>query len=116
VGEEKRKYRRLPVKVALRARDSQGEGDLLFESDDLSAGGAFLRSDLLLEEDEALTIEFRIPRVLRPIRTQAKIAWVRRFPKPGEVAGMGVHFLSLEEADRAELERYLEAVAAAKDP
>ncbi len=111
MGQDQRKYRRHPLNVELRARDEHAEGDLVFESVDLSAGGTFLRSDLLLEEDEALTIEFRLPRVLRPIRAQAKVVWVRRFPKPGEVAGMGVHFLSMDAADRAELERYLEEIA-----
>lgn len=114
MGQDQRKYPRHPLNVELRARDERVEGDLVFESVDISAGGTFLRSDLLLEEDEALTIEFRIPYVLRPIRAEAKVVWVRRFPKPGELAGMGVHFLSMDAADRAELERYLEQIAAAE--
>jgi uncharacterized protein (TIGR02266 family) len=97
--------------VELCARDECVEGDLLFESVDLSAGGTFLRSDLLLEKDEILTIELRLPDLQHSIRAQAKVAWVRRFPKPGEVAGMGVHFISMEAADRAALERYLEEIA-----
>ena len=32
---------------------------------------------------------------------QAKVAWVRRFPEIGQVAGMGVQFLALKETERA---------------
>jgi hypothetical protein len=36
------------------------------------------------------------------------VAWVRRFPVQHEPAGMGVEFVSMHDADRRLLERYLE--------
>ncbi len=94
-----------------RAKDTEGSGHLLFEAVDVSAGGAFLRSDILLEQGEALVLEFRVPGVPRLMRSAAKVAWVRRFPKEGELPGMGVQFLALTEEDRAVLQTFLAAGA-----
>jgi hypothetical protein len=62
----------------------------------------------LLEQDEALALEFRVPGVPRVMKAQARVAWVRRFPEPNEVPGMGVSFLDLSEADRRVLATYLQ--------
>jgi uncharacterized protein (TIGR02266 family) len=104
---EQRKHPRQPLQVDFKARDGRGEGQLLFEGTDLSPGGSFLRSELLLEQGEALTVEFRIPGTARQIQAPARVAWVRRFPKGDEQAGMGIEFLSMAEADRELLRRYL---------
>lgn len=90
-----------------RGRDQTGNGQLLFDGADLSVGGAFLQSDVLLEKGETLALEFRVPGAARLMRAQARIAWVRRFPKEGEQAGMGVHFLAMTDEDRAALAEYL---------
>lgn len=88
------------------ARDSSGAGTLTFTSGDVSSGGAFLKSDLLLEQGEALSLSFEVPGV-GPMTAQAKVAWVRRFPQAGQVAGMGVQFLSLKDTERAAIARWL---------
>ena len=41
------------------------------------------------------------------MRAQARVAWVRRFPKEGESGGMGVEFLAMGEEDRSVLGAYL---------
>lgn len=105
---EQRRSPRKALTVEFRGRDALGSGELLFEGADLSVGGAFLKSALLLEQDEALTLEFRVPGVVRVLRAQAKVAWVRRFPEPHEPPGMGVSFLDLGEADRRVLATYLQ--------
>jgi uncharacterized protein (TIGR02266 family) len=107
MGEEQRRYARKTLQVDFRGRDAQGAGLLLFEAADLSPGGTFLKSDLLLEDGEPLSVEFRVPGVPRLMRAQARVAWVRRFPKPGEPAGMGVEFLAMTEEDRAVLTDYI---------
>ena len=88
------------------ARDSSGAGTLTFTSADVSSGGAFLKSDLLLEQGEGLSLHFEVPGV-GPMTAQAKVAWVRRFPESGQAAGMGVQFLSLEDTERAAIARWL---------
>ncbi len=107
MSENMRRHPRRAIGVDFRARDLQGAGQLLFEAVDVSAGGAFLRSDLLLEEGEPLVLEFRVPGVPRLIRAQGRIAWVRRFPAAGEPGGMGVQFLQLADDDRRLLSDFL---------
>lgn len=104
---EQRKYTRKALQVEFRGRDVEGTGLLLFEAADLSAGGSFLKSDLLLETGEQLALEFFVPGVPQGMKAHARVAWVRRFPEAGEPAGMGVEFLSMSEADRAILTAYL---------
>ena len=106
---DQRRFARKAILVEFHGREGGGAGSLVFESEDLSAGGTFLKSDLLLESGEPLALEFRVPGVPRLLRAQAKVAWVRRFPKEGEVAGMGVEFLAMGEDDRAVLGDYLAA-------
>ena len=106
---EQRRAQRAKLAVDFRGRDQSGNGQLLFEGADLSVGGAFLASDLLLENGETLQLEFRVPGVVRLMRAQARIAWVRRFPKDGELAGMGVQFLAMSEEDSRVLSDYLGA-------
>ncbi len=102
MGADQRRFERKAVLVDFQARDAHGAGQLVFQSADLSAGGTFLKSDLLLERGEALSLEFTLPLPSGPktVRAQARVAWVRRFPQAGEAAGMGVEFVTMDEADR----------------
>jgi uncharacterized protein (TIGR02266 family) len=108
--ETKRRHPRKSLQVEFRGKDAQGAGVLLFEGADLSAGGTFLKCEVLLEEGEALRVEFRVPGVPRLMRAQARVAWVRRFPKENESPGMGVEFLAMSDEDRAVLSGYLERI------
>ncbi len=88
------------------ARDASGAGTLTFTSGDVSSGGAFLRSDLLLEQGESLSLTFTVPGE-GPVQTQARVAWVRRFPEAGQQAGMGVEFVVMRDDERAAIARWL---------
>lgn len=103
---DQRREVRAAVEARFSARDSSGAGTLTFTSADVSSGGAFLKSDLLLEQGEALSLSFEVPGV-GPVVAQARVAWVRRFPESGQVAGMGVQFLSLKDTERAAILRWL---------
>jgi len=104
---QRRSFRK-SLQADFRAREAEGDGVLLFEAADVSSGGAFLKSDLLLEQGDPLALEFRIPGLQRLLRAQGRIAWVRRFPEEGQPAGMGVEFLGMTEEDRLSLRQYLE--------
>jgi uncharacterized protein (TIGR02266 family) len=110
-GQNQRKFPRHPLTVEFRSRQSDGLGQLSFDGSNVSAGGAFLKSELLLEEGEALSLEFSVPGHERPFRAQAKVAWVRRFPADGEEAGMGLEFVAMEDHDRQALTQFLSRVA-----
>jgi Tfp pilus assembly protein PilZ len=101
-----RRHQRKSVAVEFRAEDSSGPGTLIFDAADISIGGAFLKSDLLLEPGEELGLTFTLPN--RPeIHTRARVAWVSRFPRKGQPPGMGVEFLDLSQAEREVLEKFL---------
>ncbi len=106
MGIERRKQERTEVKVRFSARDESGAGTLSFTSGDVSTGGAFLNSELLLEQGEALSLDFELPGNTA-VHAQARVAWVRRFPETGQQAGMGVEFVSLSDDERAALSRWL---------
>jgi uncharacterized protein (TIGR02266 family) len=101
-----RREERTAVQARFSARDASGAGTLVFLSHDVSSGGAFLKSDLLLEQGEVLDLAFDVPGA-GELEVQAKVAWVRRFPEAGQVPGMGVQFQSLSDEDSAALLRWL---------
>jgi len=106
---DQRRHARQTVEVEFQARDAQGVGQLTFLSVDLSPGGTFLKSDLLFEQGESLSLEFRLPGTGLLVRAQARVAWVRRFPAGGEPAGMGMEFLVMDPAERQALAEHLAA-------
>jgi len=108
MASNQRRYERKALQVEFRGRDAQGAGVLHFTSADLSAGGTFLTSEVLLEQGELLSLELELPPATRTLKLQARVAWVRRFPAATEAAGMGVEFVSLGEDERGALVRYLE--------
>jgi uncharacterized protein (TIGR02266 family) len=100
----KRRHVRRTLAVEFRAGDADGQGALELSGADLSAGGAFLVSEVLLEPGETLSLEFKIPGRNAPVRAGARVAWVRRFPSPEQPAGMGIEFLRLSPQERDALE------------
>jgi uncharacterized protein (TIGR02266 family) len=102
-----RRHARKSLRVEFHSHNAHGAGRLIFEGTDLSPGGTFLKSELLLEEGEALSVEFRVPGVPRLLTAQGRVAWVRRFPKPGEPSGMGVEFVAMSDDDKSLLTDYL---------
>lgn len=103
MGANHRRFSRRTLAVDFAARDGLGAGLLIFTSADVSAGGAFLKSDLLLEPGEELSLECHLEGKKSPIRARARVAWVRRFPESDQPAGMGVEFVGIDDDDRAAL-------------
>jgi uncharacterized protein (TIGR02266 family) len=106
---EQRRHARKAVSVEFRGKDAGGEGELSLVGADLSAGGTFLRSDVLLEPGETLSLEFHLPGASASLQAQVRVAWVRRFPDGEAPAGMGIEFLAMPETDRRLLETALGA-------
>ena len=84
--------------------------EILFDAVDLSQGGAFLRSDLLLEVGEEIEITFAIPGAVRPIRARARVAWATRAASAKGGAGMGLEFLNLGASDRERIADFVREV------
>jgi uncharacterized protein (TIGR02266 family) len=108
--EDKRRHARRTLSVQFRAGGTDGLGALELSGADLSVGGAFLVSDLLLEPGETLTLEFQIAGRPAPTQAHARVAWVRRFPAAEQPAGMGIEFVRLGRDDRAALDAWVRNV------
>ncbi len=106
MGTDQRREERSAIQARFSARDSSGAGTLTFTSADVSTGGAFLKSDLLLEQGESLSLHFEVPGA-GAVLTQARVAWVRRFPEAGQSPGMGVEFVTLRDTEREAIVRWL---------
>jgi c-di-GMP-binding flagellar brake protein YcgR len=109
---ESRRFTRRPLEVEIQVGDTSMGAELRFDSHDFSAGGVFLRSDLLLEVGEVLWISFILPAASIAIRTRGRVVRVHKdasADRADQVAGMGIEFLDLGEIERAALSEYLES-------
>jgi len=112
-GRESRKQSRVVLELPMVVSDpsSRVSGSILFDSADVSTGGAFLRTDLLFEVGELLVLQFQLPRNEAGddgphIRTAGRVTRVSR-GQAKEVPGMGVEFVDLRPEDRAAIEERL---------
>jgi hypothetical protein len=81
---------------------SRTSGHILFDTRDLSTGGAFLKSASLLEIGEEIGLEFRIGGG-KAVRARCKVVRVERKPP----TGMGISFTKLDPSDQAALKAFV---------
>lgn len=103
----KRKFRRRLLKVEVRAHDETGAGEVVFDTHDISIGGAFLRSELLLELGEILNLELPLRPGQPPMRVQAKVVRAVRGRDSKSGPGMGIEFVNPSPELRDALTRFL---------
>lgn len=98
----KRQHQRRAVRVEFRIRDADDAfgGEIVFDTVDISEGGAFLRADYLLEDGERLEVSFTLPQSTAAIVVRAKVAWVTKRATLKGDAGMGLQFVDLSDAER----------------
>jgi uncharacterized protein (TIGR02266 family) len=107
-----RRHVRRPVRVSIRVRDvgDPTQAEIHLDALDISQGGAFLQSELLLEVGDELEVTFAIPGELRRIQVHAKVAWATRGGGAQEKAGMGLQFTDLRESDRQLIADFVRSV------
>lgn len=109
---ETRQHARHPLEVEIEVGDGQLGGELYFDSHNVSQGGLFLKTDLLLEVGETYWISFTLPGSSVSFRTRGKVVWVNKEPdedNPSDRPGMGIKFLDLTDSEKAALTAYLES-------
>jgi uncharacterized protein (TIGR02266 family) len=74
-------------------------GTIEFDTQDISAGGAFIRSDLLFEIGEELALAMKLPSGTE-VTTRARVVRVTRDGDDGSSPGMGIQFVQLSDSDR----------------
>jgi len=109
-GRDHRVHTRRPLQVEIQAGDGAVDGEIFFDTRNVSEGGVFLKSDLLLEVGEVLWMAFVLPGTPVGIRTRGRVVWVNRHPNekdPADLPGMGVKFLDLSPEEQEALKAYL---------
>jgi uncharacterized protein (TIGR02266 family) len=110
---ERRGFTRVPLKVKMFVNEGEGEGLLYFYTSNISAGGIFIISDLLLESETTLQVEFNIPSNeggIIQIRVNGIVRWQQNV-SDSETAftppGMGIQFVDLDPYHRKVIETYV---------
>lgn len=106
-----RRHARHHLEAEIEVGDGHLGGELVFDSHNVSRGGLFLKSDLLLEVGDTVWVSFALPNTSVAIRTRGRVVWVNRNPdenNPTDRAGMGIQFLDLTEVEETALTAYLE--------
>lgn len=90
-GIEKRKHPRSPILLKVRYRHA---GAFLADyTENISAGGVFIATDLAIPQGTTLHFEVSFPGLLDPIDLTGVVMWCRSQATPDEPAGIGVRFL-----------------------
>ncbi|HVR60688.1 MAG TPA: PilZ domain-containing protein [Polyangia bacterium] len=107
VRRDSRSHRRLTLSIPVQVSDPAGQvaSAIAFEAAEVSGGGAFLPSELLLEVGERLRLTFALPDG-RQVQAQARVVRASR-GTPDEPSGIGVEFVDISPDDRAAIERLL---------
>jgi sulfite reductase beta subunit-like hemoprotein len=97
------------IPVVVRAAGNKVKAGVRLDTTDLSEGGLFLRSDLLFEVGEDLSIEIPLGDGKVTV-ARGRVAWVTRGSGKKASAGMGIEFARLSDHDRRALADSLRAL------
>lgn len=85
----------------------------------LSIGGLFLETPIVLPLETLLTLEFHLPETPEPVLCKGRIAWVNTAcsrVKPGYPPGLGLQFLDLPPHDIARLHDFVRSECGGSSP
>jgi uncharacterized protein (TIGR02266 family) len=77
----------------------------------MSTGGVFIESSMILPEDTELTVKFNLPNSDTIIIANARVAWINDLPilkKASLPPGMGLQFINLSLEDMYTIRRFLD--------
>jgi uncharacterized protein (TIGR02266 family) len=94
---------RLTMRILITLKDDQKS--ILAYCRNLSVGGIFVESSDPVAVGTLLSIEFVLPNNKKKLFLKGKVIWSANAENPGELAGMGVNFESLDQASAVEIER-----------
>ncbi len=97
--------------ASLRVAFPGAEGFVTDKATNISAGGMFVRTDRELPVGALLSVAVELPDGDRPAPVQAKVIHSVP-PARAPERGVGVQFVSTDDAFRSRLERYLRSIAA----
>lgn len=78
----------------------------------MSTGGVFVETSMVLQEDTELTVKFKLPHTDTIINAKAKVSWINDPLELKDLSyppGMGLQFLDLSIKDIHDIQMYLDA-------
>jgi len=78
----------------------------------MSTGGVFIETDMILPEGTELTVKFKLPLTDTIITAKARVAWINsplELKESTKSPGMGLQFLDLSIKDMYYIQTYLDA-------
>ena len=105
-----RRYNRYPLSVEFKLSDATDpvHGEILFDTVNVSAGGAFLRSDLLMDIGAEVDVSFSVPGQDEAFTTTAIVVWVTRGKSGRREAGMGIEFTGLDDKAKSMIDALIQ--------
>lgn len=102
------------VPLTLQVQYPEKEGYFADATENLSAGGVFVRTDRELKLGDTIPLVLSFPGLLGPVELVGVVAWVRPAGGPETPAGVGVRIPDDRAEDRAKLAAILEKIRAEK--
>ena len=101
--------RRLSARAAVTVRVDYATVDAMFSefTQNINEGGLFIESETLLDLDEQVHLQFRLPGVDDPIKVNGRVAWIREAGPDGP-PGMGVEFENLDADARLRIDEIVQ--------
>ena len=101
--------RRLSARAAVTVRVDYATVDAMFSefTQNINEGGLFIESETLLDLDEQVHLQFRLPGVDDPIKVNGRVAWIREAGADGP-PGIGVEFENLDADARLRIDEIVQ--------
>ncbi|HEY3449685.1 MAG TPA: TIGR02266 family protein [Myxococcales bacterium] len=98
------------VPLTLQVQYPEKEGYFADATENLSAGGVFVRTDREFKQGDDLTLVLSFPGLLAPVDLVGVVAWIRPASGPDAPAGVGVRIPDERAEDRRKLAEILEKI------
>jgi uncharacterized protein (TIGR02266 family) len=110
-GSERRSSLRVRVTLPVEYQRLNWQQGVTF---DLTARGAFIRTDLPFEKGTPVLLSFGLPGRDHPVRAVGRVVWANHDPEAGGGLGMGIHFQDLDPKETEAVESCLVRMIAAQ--
>ena len=99
MSEENRKYPRIPLDVRVNC-----DFNAIAHTKDISEGGICLITDVKLDEDNFIQLDFILPEQSEEIRAYGKVMWSRKATK--NLFENGVNFWEIQDTDKVKIQDF----------
>jgi uncharacterized protein (TIGR02266 family) len=107
LGEERHlALTRVPLDENVRVRLVRADSSSWGVMRDLSRGGIFVESTGKLPIDTEIDLDFRLPKVRKPLRPTAQVRWTGLHPRT-RAPGMGLRFLALDRSSTQQIDSFI---------